>query len=84
MLNLPPHLTLSIHHNEHKNYYQTVEEYLPDCEHGTWVPGDSRERAIADNEMWSLQVYPRTPIGSYTVFGRTLEEILDYLNESKD
>lgn len=81
MLNLPSHLSISITHNEHKLYYQSVEEYFDEC-NGTWIPGDSRSRAIADDELWTVQVYPRTPVGFYVVVGRTLEEILDYLNET--
>lgn len=76
---LPSHLSLTINHNEHKCYYETVEEHLQNAPKGTWVSSESRDRAIQDNDMWSIQIYPETPVGFYIIYGRTLEEILNYL-----
>lgn len=80
-MKLPKHVGMHISHNEHRLYYQTVEEYIAEQRNMLWVPGDSRARAIASGELWSVQWYPDTPVGYCIVHGETLQEILDYINE---
>ena len=76
---LPSHKS-SFHltHNQHLAYYQTVEEYLADCGAHADQWGDAAERAeaIATNEMWELQWYPDTPIGSYTIYAASLPALM--------
>ena len=83
MLNLPKHLGLSIEHNEHKMYYQTVQQTVDESTNMFWVPGDSRQRAIDSDDMWCVQWYPDTPVGFNRVYGHTLEEILDFITKKK-
>lgn len=73
---LPPHkASLTITHNPHRDYYQTVEEYLcqreasPDAITGY-------DEMIRTNELWELQVYPETPVGFYALFGPTLASVI--------
>lgn len=78
---LPPHKgSLSIEHNEHTTNYQTVAEYLSDTQwapsEDEWVTPTSKERAIATNSLWTMRVYPNTPVGFYRLAGATLEELL--------
>lgn len=74
---LPPHkASLSITHNQHKSYYETVAEliaqqegyYSPDC-----FPEGERDKCIAQDEIWTLHWYPDTPVGFYMVHASTLE-----------
>ena len=63
----PKHLTLTLTHNEHKNYYQTVTESAEMGDLGyrdtDWVSPEQRQKAIDTDECWTLQWYPDTPVG---------------------
>lgn len=75
----PKHVTMHITHNPHLAYYMTVEEYLGELS-GINMHED-RERMIATGEIWEIQWYPTTPIGSYTVCAATLGRALELANE---
>ena len=73
---LPPHKCgLFITHNEHRDYYETVEQFL---EKFDLHPDEVIDlpTMIATDEVWQVLVYPDTPIGSYAVYGPTLEACL--------
>jgi hypothetical protein len=56
------HLTFN---DEHAINYMTAADYFerhPDWDHG-WVSPEEREKAIANNSVWTLQWYPDTPVG---------------------
>lgn len=83
MLKLPEHKCgLYITHNEHKNYYLSVEEYIADdiSQRCDWLNEEAKAKAIATNEVWTLQWYPNTPVGFNCVAAPTLEELLDFAN----
>jgi hypothetical protein len=69
---------LYLTHNEHKNYYETVKEFIvnQDIE----LTEDEYDKCVINDELWVLQWYPDTPIGSYTVAGSTLEYVLEKAN----
>ena len=66
---------LHITHNQHKDYYETVEQYFEN----PWMKDfeDEKKRCIEEDSIWELQWYPNTPIGSYKVVGTTFEEVLE-------
>ena len=81
--NLPEHkASLTIRHNEHKDYYQTVKQFLDEreqmmnIEDDDWATPTSKERAMATDSLWELRWYPNTPVGFNMIFGATLEEVL--------
>lgn len=79
-LQFPRHACgLFLTHNEHLDYYETVEQWLLGGmeEHWSFKDADARARAVASNECWTLQWYPNTPIGFYAVAAPTLEEVLE-------
>lgn len=69
------HLTFNDHASNYQTVAQAVEE---DNWHGDWINDEERDRAIATNRAWSLQWYPDTPIGSYSVSASTLEALLTH------
>jgi hypothetical protein len=75
---------LSIEHNECRNCYQTVKQYLDDMESRwggpTWASEEDKARAIETNEMWEIQWYPETPIGFHRVASATLEGAVELAN----
>jgi len=81
---LPAHKCgLYITHNEHRDYYETLTEYLGDRDFmhiGYWKDAESRQRALDTNECWQLQWYPDTPIGFHHVFAPTLAEVIELAN----
>lgn len=84
---LPRHAcSLSIEHNQGRDYYQDVATYLKDhddmgaCPY-VWKDDEAKARAIAMNEIWTMQWYPDTPIGFYSVAAPTLGELLAWALE---
>jgi len=78
---LPRHLNLTIEHNPHKAYYQTVEQWLdddgPDAKDGDELRPEDRAAILATGELWTVQWYPNTPIGSVLVCAATLPRVLE-------
>lgn len=85
LIKFPKHsCSLSLEHNPHKNNYQTVEAYCEffcaDPEY--WISEENYKKACETDELWILQWYPDTPIGSYTVCADNLQDLLNYVNEN--
>lgn len=77
-MNLPKHDGgLSIEHNQHKNYYQPIREYITDNDlaEDFESPG-AMEDAIRADSLWVMQWYPDTPVGFICVAAATLEDVL--------
>ena len=74
---------LTLEHNPQLGVYESVSQY---AEHHfmlyEWPPGE-RDKAIATNELWVMQWYPDTPIGSYVCAASTLEALLAYANRDE-
>lgn len=79
-MNLPKHLAICIEHNPHKCYYETVEQHFADRPQ-KWVSEEDRQLCVANDDVWTVQYYPDTPIGFYCAAGSSLEIVLDYLNK---
>jgi hypothetical protein len=85
VLSLPEHKAgLQIDHNINRSYYETVEKHLynadgvndPD-EAYDWPSPEDKQKAIDDNEMWSMIWYPHTPVGSHHIASSTLFGLLE-------
>ncbi len=66
--------------NEHRDYYQTVEQRLEEVagyECPTEIAPEVRAAMIATDTMIDLQFYPDTPIGSYRIVHYDLDAALD-------
>lgn len=84
---LPDHKAeLSLSHNPHRNFYQTVEEYvkISDVHDAEWVNAVEMTAAIAEDELWVLEWYPDTPVGSYRILGVSFYSIMSVLQDQKD
>lgn len=62
-LNLLPAHEASLHleHNPHKAYYITVEQHMEDGL-ADWISEEEKQKAIATQDYWVLQWYPRSPV----------------------
>jgi hypothetical protein len=76
---LPAHkASLTIHHNNHLDYYVTVEQAIADEDFGycDWVSDEEKQKAIDTNEAWFIQWYPETPVGFCVMAASTLPALL--------
>lgn len=88
---LPVHKAgLQLSHNEHKNTYDTVEEYtgeLMSCGKedpnglGDWISQEQKDKAIATQDFWELHWYPDTPVGFYRLWAADLDSLLKVAND---
>ena len=83
MIKLPKHkCSLTIQHNPHKDLYETAEQWLSeqgDCY--TWEMDETREQAIEDNEIWTLQWYPDTQIVFIAIAAPTIYSLFEYAEQ---
>lgn len=75
--------SFALQFNDHHNVYQTVAEtfedsardqkadYYGDC------PPEEREKMIATDTIWTLHIYPNTPIGFNVYHAATLDAAVD-------
>ncbi len=81
-MQFPKNLSMSIDHNNHKNFYQNIETYFSnydffkDC-----ISQEDLKICIEKDELWELQWYPNTPISFYKVISYSLERCLELANE---
>lgn len=80
VMNLPRHnASLTISHNQHKDYYKTVAEKLAGLKHIgiDWISEEDKRVAIETDELWEMQWYPNTPIGFHLCMASSLEILLE-------
>ena len=81
MIKLPSHkASCSIIHNDHLDVYQTVEEYISFNE-SDWSSKEDYELACKNNELWCIQWYPDTPIGSYVLYASSYTKLMDEVDK---
>lgn len=69
---------LTLTHNEHKNEYQTVEQWLQNLMSGeTWVSLEQKAQALATDSVWELRWYADTPIGFHHLLSCDLAPLLE-------
>lgn len=81
-MKLPKHESLTLHHNPHKELYQTLQSYLDDYNDPPWFDWESEDhkrRALELNEIWVLYWNPISPAGFLCVAAPTLEELLKFV-----
>lgn len=84
-MKLPTHMSLSIEHNQHKNSYSKIEEYLLEepMERIKELSDEEFKICVSTNELWEIQWYPITPIGFHYVCGPTLESCLEKIQNGE-
>lgn len=87
-MKLPNHKAgLFLTHNEHLNYYRTVQQEIDEGCHGftddCWVSEEQRQKAIDTNSCWTLQWYPNTPIGFNILSAADLDVLLEAANKGE-
>ena len=87
-MKLPKHISLSIQHNDHATNYLTAEQEIAERPNwfgdDDWVSQEQKAKAIATNEIWTAQWYPRTPVGFRVVHAAELDVLLKHLEGVED
>lgn len=83
-MQFPPHKCgLFLSHNEHRDYYMKLAEWLKESpqQQISWESKEAEKRAIESDEIWVLQWYPETPVGFHCIAAPTIDELLQWANE---
>jgi hypothetical protein len=73
---------MNITHNEHKLYYQTIENYIKDNFSDLFNLGDEViKKCIISDSLWVMYLYTDTPIGYYVYISDTFEDLLIQSNK---
>lgn len=67
----------SLEHNPHKEYYVTVNQYIGRFDHMKEDIGSELSKCVEMDDLWTLQVYPITPISFYWFGASSLEKLLE-------
>jgi hypothetical protein len=67
--------SVSIDVNNHRCFYQTVEEYLIEAK--AKVEPQILNKMIEKNTIIEIQAYPDTPVGSYTVYHYDIDSAIN-------
>ena len=78
------YVDLIIQHQPHAANYQTVEEYFADTPWAPEISDADKAECIRTGEIWTIQWYPVTPVGSYTVAASTLERAIELARAVRD
>lgn len=83
------HSSLTIGFNDdHACNYATAQEWHDewgqygggaDDDRIDWVSEEERQKAIANNSVWTCQWYPHTPVGFHCVGASSLDALLAHL-----
>lgn len=74
--------SLYLDYNSHSVDYIDARQFYSNlhyAENITWISDEEKEKALETNSVWTLQVYPLTPIGSYTIAASSLDSLIEYL-----
>lgn len=70
--------SLSISHNDHHNMYLSVADTLDDSQgYYREVNGEERKKMIATDTIWTLHIYPDTPVGFNVYHAASLDAAID-------
>lgn len=78
-----PACSFSLTYNDHNVVYETAEQRIEDsagdprADYYGDVPADEKAKMIATNTIWTLHVYPNTPVGFNVYHGATLDAAID-------
>lgn len=78
-MDFPKHINMHIEHQPHASCFQTVEEWLKENKlsgYSDTTPEDEH-KMIESDSIWTIQWYPDTPVGFYSVAAASLERCVE-------
>ena len=85
--NIPEHYSITIDHNVHKKFYDTVEYMLDNSKRDEldstedmyeFISEEDKQKCIDTNDMWTVTLYPKNAVGFYSVAGSNINELLEF------
>lgn len=73
-----------ITHNEHKNYYENIEEFIINNDIKEFISEEDKQKCIDNNDIWEIQWYPNTPIGFYKIAGSDFNLLLKEIENQNE
>lgn len=69
---------ISVNHNEHHTVYISVEQAIEQSpNYYEDVSAEEKQRMIDADSIWTVNVYPNTPVGFNVYHGATLDTAID-------
>ena len=76
---LSKNISATIIHNQHKIYYETVEQYMLQFDvKENFISSKERELSIQNDEVWEIYYYPDTPVCSCSAVASSLNALKEY------
>ena len=69
--------SVSISQNNHRDYYQSIPDYLEDQIQNGEVEKELLDKMVSQDTLICIHAYPDTPVGFYSVYHYDLETALD-------
>ena len=79
----PEHMSMTIQHNPHKEYYESIETWLNDQFDIKAQDNEMIQKCVKADELWVLVIYPNTPVSFDYSFAPTLEEAITDMKAGK-
>ena len=77
-ITLPRHTSMTIEHNGHCIYCESIEEY---CDAFVWVNEDECVRAKLSQEVWVARWHTDTPVGPISYAASNLNVLLNHIKD---
>ena len=80
---------LHIEHNDHHTVYESAEAKIrwqendPKADYFGDVPEDEKKKMIEADSIWTVHIYPNTPVGFNVYHAATLDAAIDAAKEPK-
>lgn len=70
--------SMQVSFNDHHNIYMSVDDTLGDSQ-GYYddISADERKRMVATDTIWTVHIYPNTPVGFNAYHAATLDTAID-------
>lgn len=78
-----PSCSFSLNYNDHRCMYETAEQTMehhagdPKSDYYGEVSADERAKMIDTNTIWTLHIYPNSPVGFNVYHAATLDTAID-------
>lgn len=80
--------SLRIEYNEHHSVYESIEEYVwrrfDDKNTFCWLSEEEKEKAIKEDSLWVIRLYPLSPIGFYEFAASSLPVLIEHILNNKE
>ena len=74
---------ISMNYNQYKIDYKTLKESMEElelleCEYD-FISEEDKQKCIKEDNIWVVRIYTNNAIGSYTIAGSDIQQILDFI-----